>query len=167
MVAARILAYGGQYKAEVVNPNTGDKQEYEFDLTQCEFKELPDNINYSENNFEIELPITKVKVGFKLLTGKDENSITDEIKSLKKIGQSAEITTRLKHLITSISGEDDKSKINNFVDNMLSKESLFFREEVLRISPDIDLEQEIDLEGETVKVAIPMTVDFFWPKAGS
>ena len=32
----------------------------------------------------------------------------------------------------------------------LCSKSLFFREEVLRISPDIDLEQEIDLEGAIV-----------------
>ena len=54
----------------------------------------------------------------------------------------------------------------SFVDNMLSKESLFLREEISRISPDIDLTQEIDIDGETVSLAIPMTVEFFWPKAG-
>jgi hypothetical protein len=26
------------------------------------------------------------------------------------------------------------------------------------------MEQEIEIEGETVKVNIPMTVNFFWPK---
>ena len=69
-------------------------------------------------------------------------------------------------MITSINGDDTKAAINNFVDNMLSKESLFLREEISRISPDIDLTQEIDIDGETVSLAIPMTVEFFWPKAG-
>ena len=89
------------------------------------------------------------------------------MKSLKKIGQSAEITTRLKKVITSINGEDDKSIINNFVDNMLSKESLFLREEVARINPDIDLTQEIEIEGATLSLVIQMTVEFYWPKTGA
>ena len=50
---------------------------------------------------------------------------------------------------------------------MLSKESLQLRDEVQRINPDINLKQEIDLEGETTEVDIPMTVEFFWPKAGA
>ena len=49
---------------------------------------------------------------------------------------------------------------------MLSKDSLYLRQEIAKNSPDIDLSQEIEIEGETVKVDIPMTVNFFWPNAG-
>ena len=35
----------------------------------------------------------------------------------------------------------------------------------IRIAPDIELAQEIDIDVETVKVDIPMTVDFFSPTA--
>ena len=34
------------------------------------------------------------------------------------------------------------------------------------LTPDILLEQEIEIEGESVKVDIPMTVGFFWPNIG-
>ena len=139
MVAARILAYGGQYRCEITHPTTGDKQEYDFDLTACEFKEIADDVDYSDNSFEIQLPISKVKINFKLLTGKDEEDIKKSIKNLKKIGQNAEVTTRLKQMITSINGDDTKAAINNFVDFMLSKESLYLREVVAIINPDIDL----------------------------
>ena len=50
---------------------------------------------------------------------------------------------------------------------MLSKDSLSLRQEITKVTPDIDLSQEIDIEGDTVKVDIPMTVNFFWPNAGS
>ena len=136
MVASRILAYGGDYTVEVTDPNTGETQQQTFDLTSCQFKELPEDVDYSNNEFELELPITKVNITFKLLTGKDENDIANELKSLAKIGQQAEVTTRLKHVITSVNGETDKSIISNFVNNMLSKESLFLRDEVQRINPD-------------------------------
>ena len=167
MVASRILAYGGDYTVEVTNPNTGETQQQTFDLTSCEFKELPEDVDYSKNEFELELPVTKVKITFKLLTGKDENSISAELKSLQKIGQQSEVTTRLKAVITSINGETSKSIISNFVDNMLSKESLFLRDEIQRINPDINLTQEVDVDGEITTLDIPMTVEFFWPKAGA
>ena len=69
----------------------------------------------------------------------------------------------MKAAVVSIDGDDSRGFINNFVDNMLSRDSLAFREEMARISPDIDLSQEIEMEGEMVKVDIPMTANFFWP----
>ena len=139
MVASRILAYGGEYSAEISNPTTGETQSYTFDLTTCPFKVLPDDVDYSKNEFELELPITKLTITFKLLTGRDETLITNELKSLAKIGQNAEVTTRLKHVITSVGGETSNAVISNFVNNMLSKESLILRNEVTRISPDVEL----------------------------
>ena len=60
-----------------------------------------------------------------------------------------------------------RSNINNYVDNMLSRDSLSLRQEISKVTPDINLTQEIDIEGETVKVDIPMTVNFFWPNTES
>ena len=82
MVAARILAYGGDYTVEVTNPNTGETQQQTFDLTSCQFKELPKDVDYSNNEFELELPITKIKITFKLLTGKDEDDISNELNQI-------------------------------------------------------------------------------------
>ena len=87
--------------------------------------------------------------------------------SYKKIGSliSHELTTRLKHVIVDVDGDSERGVINNFVDNMLSRDSLHLRQELNRIAPDIELSQEIQIEGEAVKVEIPMTADFFWPKS--
>ena len=167
MVASRILAYGGEYSVEVADPNTGETFQHTFDLTECSFKELPDDVDYSKNEFELTLPVSKVGITFKLLTGKDETNIANELKSLAKIGQPGEVTTRLKNVVTSVNGDTSKSVISNFVDNMLSKESLFLRDEITRINPDINLTQEIDIGGESTEMGIPMTVEFFWPKAGT
>ena len=164
MVAARILAYGSEYVAEVMHPETMEVYKHEFDLSSCNFKDLVSDIDYSNNEFEFELPVTKVKVTYKLLTGKEEKIINTELESRKKIGQSAEVTTRIKHALLSVDGETERVTINSFVDNMLSKDSLSLRQEMARIAPDIDLSQEIDMGGESVKVDIPMTVNFFWPQ---
>jgi hypothetical protein len=42
---------------------------------------------------------------------------------------------------------------------------MYLREEIKKVTPDIIMEQEIDLGGESVKVDIPMTVGFFWPNS--
>ena len=167
MVAARILAYGGEYNVEVTNPSTGETQSETFDLTACQFKELPEDIDYSKNEFEMELPISKINITYKLLSGKDETIIDRELKSLQKIGKNAEVTTRLKHVITSVNGDNSKQVISTFVENMLSKESLYLREKIQKINPDINLTQEVDFGGDSTEVDIPMTVEFFWPKAGT
>ena len=165
MVAARILAYGGNYSVEITDPNSGDKSEHTFDLTECQFKELPEDVDYSKNEFNLKLPISKVDIKFKLLSGKDEDDINQELKHLQKVGKQAEVTTRLRRIITAINGDSDASTISSFVNNMLSKESLILRDEITRINPDIDLKQEIEIGGETTEMDIPMTVEFFWPKS--
>tara|TARA_Y100001963_G_scaffold143794_1_gene215098 strand:+ start:187 stop:969 length:783 start_codon:yes stop_codon:yes gene_type:complete len=165
MVASRILAYGAEYTCEVVNPNTQEKITHTFNLAECEFTELLDGVDYSKGVFDLELPISKVNIKWKILTGADEKIIDQDIKGLKKIGQVAEITTRLKRLICEVNGETSQGVISNFVDNMLSRDSLYLREKVAEMTPDIDLSQEIEIEGETVKVNIPMTVNFFWPNS--
>ena len=70
----------------------------------------------------------------------------------------------MKHLITEWDGISEKSELSEKIDNMLSKDSLAFRNEITRISPDVEMKTEVEfVEGGTVEVDIPMTVGFFWP----
>ena len=111
MVAARILAYGPEYTCEIANPNTGEKLNHTFNIADCPFTKLPKDVN--GNNFEIDLPVSKDKITFKLLTGKDERLIAEELESIKKLGSQVvpELTTRLRYIITSVNGKTDKSKL--------------------------------------------------------
>jgi hypothetical protein len=165
MVAARILAYGPEYRCEFAHPTTGEQLQHTFNLADCPFKTIPSNV--TENKFEFKLPISKKKVTFKLLNGKEEISLNEELKANKKSGSSIsrELTTRLRYTITSVDGDESQNVINNFVNNMLAKDSMVLRQEIKRISPDIELKQEVEHEGETVTVDIPMTVNFFWPNS--
>ena len=166
MVAARILAYGPEYDAELTT-ESGEKVNHTFNLADCPFKKLPEDIDYSKNVFEFELPVSKLNVKVKILTGWDESDIEKEIQGYKKTGSTVlpELTTRIRHSIIEINGQTDVNAIAGFVNNMLSRDSLFLRKEISRISPDIDLEQYVNLEGEMVKVEIPLTANFFWPQA--
>ena len=163
MVAARILAYGPEYTAEIKNPNTGELTQYTFDLSKCPFKEITDGID--KNEFKVTLPVSKTEVSYRILTGKDERLITAELEKLKKLKTEVnhELTTRLRYMMTSVDGDSDTSVITKFSKEMLARDSMFLRQIIKSTSPDIDLRQEIDMEGETVTVDIPMTVSFFWP----
>jgi hypothetical protein len=164
MVAARVLAYGPEYVCDIKNPNTNETISHTFNLADCPFKKLPKEIK--ENKFETTLPVSKKKITFKILTGKDEVDIYKDLQASKKLNSvSPELTTRLRYMITSVEGDESQSTINNIAVNMLARDSMYLRNEIKKITPDIELEQEIEIGGETVKVDIPMTVGFFWPES--
>ena len=166
LVAARILAYGPEYTCEVINPNNPEQKiEHTFDLTQCPFKTVLDDIDYSNNSFDYEMPVSKVKVKFKLLTGVDEKQIEKEIEQSSKYGYNSEISTRLRYTITEVDGDNKPETITAFSQNMLARDSMALRRYINDISPDIDLTSEIEIGGESVSVSIPLTVEFFWPKS--
>jgi hypothetical protein len=166
LVAARILAYGHEYTAEVFNPNNSDeKVQHTFDLTSCPFKDAVEGVDYSDNSFDFETPIGKNKIKFKLLTGLEERLIQKDLEQSKKYGYNSEISTRLRHTITEVDGDNKPETINSFSQNMLARDSVALRNYIQEISPDIDLTSEIQIGGETVSVSIPLTVEFFWPKS--
>ena len=158
LIASRILGYGQDYEFE----NRGTV--YKVDLTEMVDKELPEDVNYENgNNFEFTLPASKNQVTFKLLTHGDETAVENELKGLKKINPngSPELSTRLKYIITSVNGDSDRRTVREFVDNeLLARDSRALRQEIKRISPDIDLTIKGD-DGEDI--AVPISLNFFWP----
>ena len=171
MIATRILGYGKDYSVELVDPDSGEKQKETFDLTKIEDKEIDEKLfKGGKNEFDFELPASKVKITFKLLTHKDEKEVDEELKALKKFqkesGVTSEITTRLKKAILSVDGDQTRKRINEFVDNeLLSRDSLALREYLREITPDIDLTFTFISEstGDTTDMDIPLNVEFFWP----
>ena len=166
LVAARILAYGPEYTVEVTNPNDIEQKiQQTFDLSQCPFKQLPKDVDYSDNSFDYTTDIGKNKIKFKLLTGADEALIEKDLKQAAKYGYSTDITTRLRYTITEVDGDSKPETIIEFTQNLLARDSMALRKYITDISPDIDLTSEIEIGGETVSVSIPLSVTFFWPQA--
>ena len=98
-----------------------------------------------------------------MLTHGDEDKINKELKGLKKINKftSAELTTRLKHMILSVNGNYEQKTIREFVDNyLLARDSRSFREHIKLTQPDINLTTVLDSGKE---VTIPIGLRFFWP----
>ncbi len=166
LIAARILAYGPEYTCQVSNPkNPQESIEHTFDLTKCPFKEPLKDVNYTDNSFDYVTPIGKNKLKFKLLTGKEEKLIDQDLKQSSKFGYESSVSTRLRYTITEVDGDNSQETINIFTQNMLARDSVALRKYIQEISPDIELTQEIEIGGETVSVSIPLTVEFFWPSS--
>ena len=122
-------------------------------------------MDYSENSFEYTTPIGKTKLKFKLLTGKEEKLIDKDIEQSAKYGYDAGISTRLRYMITEVDGDSTPEMITSYTQNMLARDSVAFRKHVQELTPDIELTQEIEIGGDTVSAAIPLTVEFFWPSS--
>lgn len=166
MIAARVLGYGKDYEFEMEDPTTGEKEKQVLDLTTLDHKEID-----FDGDYTFELPNSKRVLGWKFITQRDENEISEELKALRKVtrksGIEQEVTTRLRKVITSVDGDESVGTINNFVNNeFLSRDSKAFRDYLLSVTPDVDLNIIVDFSsGEEVEVTVPMTVEFFWPKS--
>ena len=165
LIAARILAYGKEYEIEFSG------QKMVVDLTQLKDNKLDENlVSNGVNEFEFELPATKRKLTFKMLTSGDEKEIDKEVKGYEKVGDDIgyDLTTRLKHQIISIDGDTKRTSINSFVDNeFLSRDSIAFRTYVNEIIPDVDMTSTYtDEDGNEKEFTVPMTVTFLWPSVG-
>ena len=109
------------------------------------------------------MPSNGTKVEFVYLTEKQMEAVEKEIEGIAKLskGASPEITTRLKHQLVSINGDNNKNEIRNYVDNfLLARDSRAFRNYIKDTAPDVDLSYTTD-DGK--EITIPITVNFFWP----
>jgi len=159
LIAARVLGYGGDYSFEYAG------RPYTVDLATLENKEFDESLyNKGENNFSFELPSTGTPITFRLVTGKDEKAIDRELAGLKKLNKenSSELTTRLKHIITSVDGDSESKTIRNFVDtHLLARDSRALREYIRQIQPDVEM--SFIPEGEDTPITVPMTANFLYP----
>jgi hypothetical protein len=159
MIAARVLGYGKDYTFDLYG------ESHTVDLSTIESKPLHPTVETrKKNDFEFVLPESGNRVTFRFLTHKNEQEINRELEGLKKINKdnSPDLSTRMKHIITSVEGSSEKKDIREFVDNyLLAKDSRALREYIKELQPDVDLTFFPSEDG--VGVNIPIGVNFFWP----
>jgi len=162
LIAARILGYGKDYEFQY----GGEVQS--IDLSLLDNSDLSEQLKTATtNSFDFTLPTTNRVITFKLLTHGDEIKIDQEIKGLKKINKesSAEMSTRLKHMILAVDGDTDRKNVRSFVDNeFLARDSRAFRNYLRDFQPDVDMKFYPE-GGPEGGVDIPMGVNFLWPDA--
>jgi hypothetical protein len=165
LVAARVLGYGKDYSF------TYNGKEVSVDLSTLEDKTVDESLfTRGSNEFSFTLPHSGNNITFKLLTHGDEQKIEAEIKGLQKVNptQTTDVTTRLKHMITSVEGKREAKDVREFVDNyLIAKDARALREYYSKIQPDINLvykPEDDSYVGEGI--AIPISLSFFWPDSG-
>ena len=102
------------------------------------------------------------------MTHRDEKQIDEELKGLKKVNLSADVTTRLKQTIVAVNGSREKKDIRDFVDNfLLAADARALRDYIKEITPDLDLTFTfVGSDGYTEEgVDLPIGVSFFYPNA--
>jgi len=163
LIASRILGYGKDYTFEYGG------EEHTIDLTSIENKTLNlELFTKGKNEFTFTLPASQVEVTFQLINGALEKRIEQELKGLKKLNKnnSPELTTRLKHIIIAVNGDSSPKTIREFIENyMLARDSKALRDYIRDIQPDIDMNVEIEVEGVTEVISLPMGASFFFPDA--
>jgi len=173
VVAARITGYGSEYETKVTCPACGESDDFMFDLEDLETKNTTENMKdlgitlTERKTFMLTLPLSKVEVECRLLTGADETKMYKQAqrKQKKKMGSSM-LTDQLKEIIISVNGDTDIVSRTTFVRQMPAKDSRYLRTTLAEVTPDVNMAQQYECTncGHTADMEVPLTTDFFWPK---
>lgn len=170
MIAIRVSGYGANYEPQYTCPNCDTMNQLEINLADLPIKPL--TLSPSEpftNLFRFQLPKTKKNVGFRFLTGEEEEKILKTIEAKKKKGIQNDniVTTRLLSSIVDIDGITDKNQISKFVQYMPALDSLSLRKHIDENEPGVDMSVEFQCQNceHVSDITLPLGPTFFWPNA--
>lgn len=167
MIAVRISGYGKEYSANWNCTSCEFKNDINFDLTELPIKSLNLEPAYpGENLFKFRLPVSGKTVGFKFLTGKEEEEIAQQMEMRKKKGIVAEnfVTTRLLNSIVEIDGNRERGLVSKLVNYMPAKDSLELRKFMEEHEPGVHMNVTFNCRScdHTEEGVLPMGSTFFW-----
>ena len=170
LVAIRITGYGADYRVEVTCPECNTKQTSAFDLSDLDIKRLTiEPITPGTNQFEYTLPVSKKRVIFKFMTGRDEEEQSTILerrrKAMPDIQIDSIITSRLEFAILSIENVQDRNKTNTFIKSMPALDSRSLRNYISDNEPGIDMTGKFRCShcSANTQVSLPLGSSFFWP----
>ena len=108
--------------------------------------------------------MTKLRVGIRLLTGRDENYLA-KVFADKKKKQDTNVSTQFRLMITSVEGDESRATIDYYVDNMPTQDSRYIRAAYNMVNPSIRIVEDLECHacGHEQEVDVPFGADFFWP----
>jgi len=168
MIAIRTSGYGSEYKPNFTCPVCAVQSNLDIELETLGIKILElEPASPFENLFYFTLPVSKKNIGFRFLTGEEEEKIlkTLEIKNKKGIQNNNIVTTRLLSSITEIDGVTDRGQIGRFVQFMPARDSLALRSFIDKNEPGVDMLVEFSCLScdHVADISMPMGPEFFWP----
>jgi hypothetical protein len=172
IIAARISGYGNEYNASVPCVSCTNRIEFVYDLKEAEitgncFDERylhENNVIFSEEHktFDVELPISKMKVSISPITGQEEKKYLDDDSE----SRANTITGMLATFIVAVNDKSSYSDVINFVENMPAADSKYLRDLYSSLTPRVELSESIACHAclKTQTVEVPLSAEFFWPR---
>lgn len=162
--------YGDDYEVKIDCPECSESFKTMVRISDIEPKNLevtPDSMG----EFTQKLPKSGWVVKFRMLTGKDENYLSQlsgkNKKGKKGVVYSNMLTERFLLQIMEVNGNRDKLQIKKAISNMPAIDSLYLREYMGEVEPGLKLESNYtctncshNFDGD-----IPITPKLFWPNA--
>ena len=160
VVASRIYGYGAEYKVNLTCGECENEFQAVVDLNDFSSREieLSDKIEVTDNNtFIITLPRSEFVVEFRLLTSKDEASVS------KAVNKGT--TNLLKLIIVSINGQTDTFYVERALGALPILDASVLKKVYANVMPDIDMSCNVQCTscGEESQMEVPLTAEFFWP----
>ncbi len=169
LIEMRKTGLGSDYApGEISCPSCGQSHSPTINLDLLKSKDLeitPDSMG----EYDVQLPIIKANLKFRLLIGRDEKRLAklSETKSggAGGVRVSKVVTEKYLMQIMEVNGNRDKLHIKKFISIMPMKDSAFFREYLRRIEPGLDLSYDFDCPncGHVDSRDIPITPKLFYP----
>jgi len=167
IISCRVSGYGSDYTTKITCPSCGAQNEYTFDLNDA-FITSGDAQTATQNEngtFNTVLPKSGLSVDFRLLTGRDEQFLTQEQTTKNKNKPDRLITTQLKGMLVAVNDNDTPQALNYVINNLPSMDSKHLRDVYKSVQPNVDLTQHYNCSecGYETDMEVPLTADFFWP----
>lgn len=173
LVATRITGYGSSYESSYICKHCGTRNEHAFDLTEIDIinpeNDLLDEygVKIVDGLYEFEIPRLQAVVSIKPIIHEDEIKIAKASDKKVELGLAETATTDLlRQLIVKVAGSDDRTLINQLVENMPALDSRHIRKIYSKIVPKISIENNVTCEacGRESRLEVPFDTDFFWPR---
>ena len=167
IIFLRTTGFGEEYTQLVYNPKTEEYEEGIINLGELEHKKL--TVNPDENNlFDYILPLSKKKIKFRFITGKDEKYIEEQdtqLMSRNNDSISQKLLLRMERQVMSIDGETDKIKISNTLRKLKIMDARSLRKYIQDLEPGINMSVNARTRGgESVPTFLTFNRSFFWPE---
>jgi hypothetical protein len=171
LIQLRIDGFGSEYEPGPMGCDScGNVYHPKVDLSLLKVKELK-HMPDQEGMYFVELPMSKVKLRFRLLNGKDELALQNKgmavIKNTSGYKSKKIWSERYLLQIMEVNGERDKIFIKSFIDAMPLGDSQFFRKHAFEVEPGIDLNYNFTCDncGHEEEKLVPITPRLFYPDA--
>lgn len=165
LINARKNSYGSNYNFAILCLNCYENLECSVDLADLQSIQIDLDKVTDNNTVSVELPASKKKVEFKIMTSGDISQVTKSTEQQKKHGiQPNESVELHRRMIVSIDGDNSPMTINTFAQSMLLKDSRFLKSQYVKFSPDVDFSYEKKCEkcDHLNKGGVPVGANFFW-----